>query len=269
LQSIWQKLKRTPDSAGGENLPTAATVSLPKEAAMPNRTHSPIGHQRFNPGQTLVRSALFLLAGLLVNAPLRAQQPAASGAPESDKQTIQMLLQRIERLEARVSQLETARTPSTQVVAAGIASSQSATGTPPPPAAEPEPHQEQESEHLEPERMDMSKTLLRMRGFGDIAFHGSNTPGSTTAFSLGQLNLFVTSDISEKFKFLGEIVFEGGPDNIYGVPSGETNKFSVDLERYLLQYSHNDYFNVSVGRYHTAIGGPPTGRVTNLAGRNS
>ena len=102
--------------------------------------------------------------------------------------------------------------------------------------------------------MDMSKTLLRIRGFGDIAFHGSNQPGSTTAFSLGQLNLFVTSDISEKFKFLGEIVFEGGPDDIYGIPSGETNKFSVDLERYLLQYSHNDYFNLSVGRYHTAIG---------------
>ncbi len=102
--------------------------------------------------------------------------------------------------------------------------------------------------------MDMSKTLLRIRGFGDIAFHGSDEPGTNSAFTLGQLNLFVTSDISEKFKFLGEIVFEGGPDDIYGVPAGETNKFSVDLERYLLQYSQNDYFNLSVGRYHTAIG---------------
>jgi hypothetical protein len=241
------------DGAGVENLATACDRLSLKEAAMPNRTHSPIGHQRFNPRQTLVRSALFLLAVLLVKAPLRAQQ-AASGAPDSDKQTIQMLLQRIERLEARVSQLETARTTSTQVAAASVPSSQVTTPPMAPPAAEAEPHPEQETEHLEPERMDMSKTLLRMRGFGDIAFHGSNQPGSTTAFSLGQLNLFVTSDISEKFKFLGEIVFEGGPDDIYGVPSGETNKFSVDLERYLLQYSHNDYFNLSVGRYHTAIG---------------
>src|SRR5207244_4369644 len=63
-------------------------------------------------------------------------------------------------------------------------------------------------------------------------------------FSLGQLNLFVTSDVSEKFKFLTEIVFEAGSDNAVG----------VDVERMLLQYSPNDYFNLAVGRYHTAIG---------------
>ena len=102
--------------------------------------------------------------------------------------------------------------------------------------------------------MDVSKTLLRIRGFGDINFHGDTLKGDTTSFTLGQLNLFVTSDISEKFKFLSEIVFEGGPDNIYGVFRGENNTFAVDVERYLLQYSYNDYFNVSVGRFHTAIG---------------
>jgi hypothetical protein len=102
--------------------------------------------------------------------------------------------------------------------------------------------------------MDMSKTLLRIRGFGDASFQGSDEKGSTTSFALGQLNLFVTSDISEKFKFLGEIVFESGPDNFYGIPAGRTNEFGVDVERYLLQYSYNDYFNLAVGRYHTAIG---------------
>ena len=221
---------------------------------MPNRTHSSIGPQRVIPGQTRVRSALLLLLGVfLSSAPLWAQQTQTAGA-DTDKQTIQMLLQRIERLEERVSQLESARTPSAQPATMSLASSQAPTPGAASPVAEAEPHQEQETEHLEPERMDMSKTLLRIRGFGDIAFHGSDQPGSTNAFTLGQLNLFVTSDISEKFKFLGEIVFEGGPDDIYGVPSGETNKFSVDLERYLLQYSRNDYFNLSVGRYHTAIG---------------
>ena len=92
--------------------------------------------------------------------------------------------------------------------------------------------------------MDLSKTLLRMRGFGDITLHGDNNKGDTTSFSLGQLNLFVTSDVSEKFKFLTEIVFEAGSDNAVG----------VDVERMLLQYSPNDYFNLAVGRYHTAIG---------------
>jgi hypothetical protein len=49
-------------------------------------------------------------------------------------------------------------------------------------------------------------------------------------------------------------VFEAGPDNIYGAVSGPGNTFGVDIERYLLQYSHNDHFNISAGRGHTAIG---------------
>jgi hypothetical protein len=107
--------------------------------------------------------------------------------------------------------------------------------------------------------MDVSKTLLRIRGFGDVNFHGDNYHppngvGDKTAFTLGQLNLFVTSDISDKFKVLGEIVFEAGPDNIYGVAHGSQNSFGVDVERYLLTYSHNEFFNLSAGRYHTAIG---------------
>jgi hypothetical protein len=107
--------------------------------------------------------------------------------------------------------------------------------------------------------MDVSKTLLRIRGFGDVSLHGDNyhpvgLPGDKTAFTLGQLNLFVTSDISDKFKFLSEIVFEAGPDNIYGVTRGPENVFGVDVERYLLTFSQNEYFNLSAGRYHTAIG---------------
>ena len=104
------------------------------------------------------------------------------------------------------------------------------------------------------ERMDVSRTLLRIRGFGDIALRGGTQKGETTSFALGQLDLFVTSDVSDKFKFLSEIVFETGPTNIYGNVTGEANSFSVDIERYLLQYSHNDYFNISAGRGHTAIG---------------
>jgi hypothetical protein len=102
--------------------------------------------------------------------------------------------------------------------------------------------------------MDLSKTLLRIRGFGDISLHGDTQKGDTTSFSLGQLDLFVTSDVSDKFRFLGEIVFEGGPGNYYGAIQGEKNTYTVDIERYLLQYSYNDYLNISAGRGHTAIG---------------
>jgi len=177
-------------------------------------------------------TACLLLAQLLLTDRVQAQQATAADA---DKQTIQMLVRRIDQLEARVAQLESGKPP------AAVPSEPAPAPTGAPAAAEPE---SAPAEHTEPERMDMTKTLLRIRGFGDVTFHGDSRRGDTTSFTLGQLDLFVTSDISEKFKFLSEIVFEAGRDNAFG----------VDLERYLLQYSPNDYFNVSVGRYHTAIG---------------
>lgn len=172
---------------------------------------------------------LFVIAMFLTGS-VRAQQ---ADAADSDKQMIQLLVRRIDQLEARVAQLESGKPPA--------ATSQSA---PAPPGAPPATEPEFPEEHAEPVRMDMTKTLLNIRGFGDVTFHGDTAKGDTTAFTLGQLDLFVTSDVSEKFRFLSEIVFEAGQDNVFG----------VDVERYLLQYSPNDYFNVSVGRYHTAIG---------------
>ena len=172
-----------------------------------------------------------------------------------DSRTVQMLLQRIDQLEARVAQLEAGKQTASPAPVSPPAKNPPVTS----PSASGAPQTETENEQqmgatLEPERMDVSKTLLRIRGFGDINFHGDNQKGDTTSFTLGQLNLFVTSDISDKFKFLGEVVFEAGPDNIYGATLGNKNVFNVDLERMILQYSRNDYFNLAVGRYHTAIG---------------
>jgi hypothetical protein len=198
--------------------------------------------------------ALPLLLMILLAAPaLLAQQPSSSAA--ADSETIQLLLKRvaeleakakkIDQLEARVKELEgeklsTAFAPSSPVPAQT--------------SAAPEKEMELQEEPPVPERMDVSKTLLRIRGFGDINLHGDNQKGHTTSFTLGQLNLFVTSDISERFKFLSEIIFEGGPDNIYGVTTGQKNVFAVDVERYLVEYSHSDYFKLAAGRWHTAIG---------------
>jgi hypothetical protein len=211
--------------------------------------------------------ALLTLLGMCAcQLPLIAQQ--APAPTDSDKETIRLLLQRIQSLETRVSQLEAAEKgggrmaqnyPPTPTAEAAVPAAQkpptAATPQSSPAASQSEPEAEQQvSEASAPERMDLSKTLLRIRGFGDITLHGSDQQGDTTSFSLGQLDLFVTSDLSEKFKFLSEIVFEGGPENAYGVTTGETNHFNIDVERYLLQYSQNDYLNISVGRYHTAIG---------------
>ena len=174
----------------------------------------------------------FLLVVPMLPGIVRAQQ---ADAADSDKQMIQMLVRRIDQLEARVAQLESGKPP-----AAGTTSEPA----PAPPSAQAATEPESPPQPAEATRMDMTKTLLNIRGFGDVTFHGDTAKRDTTSFTLGQLDLFVTSDVSEKFRFLSEIVFEAGRDNVFG----------VDIERYLLQYSPNDYFNVSVGRYHTAIG---------------
>lgn len=233
----------------------------------------------------LLRLAVFAVLGAAALGPISAQeQPRAV-----DSETLQLLLKRIDQLEARVKQLEAERPhvpdaaqvkspansaaplpgmdgpPAANCAPQNPAAAQIAATTEPsraaalqnavaqaalPASSDPDPAQ---SDPMT-DRMDMGRTLLRIRGFGDISLHGDNQQGDTTSFSLGQLDLFVTSDVSDKFKFLSEIVFEGGPNDIYGHVNGEANSFSVDVERYLLQYSDNDYLNISAGRGHTAIG---------------
>lgn len=202
---------------------------------------------------------------------LWAQQPADETTVS--KETLQLLLKRIDQLETRVSQLEAdkqaaeAAHPGVTSPSVNPPSNSTSTAAPalkaaPVPtsevtqttAANPPETEQVQAESAMPERMDMGRTLLRIRGFGDISLHGDTQKGDKTTFSLGQLDLFVTSDISERFKFLSEIVFEGGPDNFYGSTAGQANSFTVDPERYLLQYSQNDHLNLSVGRGHTAIG---------------
>lgn len=217
------------------------------------------------------RWIIFCVPFLLFIPTLQAQQACGQQAP--DAQSMQVLLKRIDQLEDRVRQLEVDRqrpqadpsaatrlaAASTALVATPREADPPATIAAAPAAVQDPPASQTEAEQAQggdvmAERMDMSKTLLRIRGFGDVSLHGDTFKGDTTSFSLGQLDLFVTSDLSDKFKFVSEIVFEAGPDNIYGVTDGETNTFGVDIERYLLRYSYNDYLNIAAGRGHTSIG---------------
>ena len=222
-------------------------------------------------GRPAGQLAVLCFLAFLCGSALRAQQ--VSDGTVVDKATLQLLLVRIAQLEARVSQLEADKQQaavasltnspapaSLQMANAAVAApapastaAQASVPSQTPPSSPPESEQAQ-SDNVMAERMDLSKTLLRIRGFGDISLHGDTQKGDVTSFSLGQLDLFVTSDVSEKFKFLSEIVFEAGPNDFYGVTSGSENSFGVDVERYLLQYSYNDYLNISAGRVHTAIG---------------
>jgi hypothetical protein len=85
---------------------------------------------------------------------------------------------------------------------------------------------------------------LQVQGFADVDLRASNEKGSHTSFALGQLDLFITSRLSEKFGVLGELI----------VDANERNQFSFEIHRLLLQYTPNDYLQLGVGRYHTGIG---------------
>lgn len=205
-------------------------------------------------GRTLAGLLAFLFMAVNLTPVLRAQQTDAPS--DSNKQPEEALLQRIAQLEARLKDVEAALAkvqpgPAVAASASAPAAAPSAAALGPTATASaqqggaPSPQPPPDVTGQEPE--DLNRTLLRIRGFSDVNLHGSTLKGdptSTTAFSLGQVNLFVTSDVSDRFKFLSEVVFEAGTDNVFG----------VDIERMLVTYSFDDYLNVSVGRYHTAIG---------------
>ncbi len=64
------------------------------------------------------------------------------------------------------------------------------------------------------------------------------------AFSLGQLDFFVSQSIGERLELLTELVVEGDP-------SGE---FAVDLERFQIGYLFSNLLTIRAGRIHTPLG---------------
>ena len=90
---------------------------------------------------------------------------------------------------------------------------------------------------------------FNLRGFADVQMsasrlreNGVNT--DSTAFSLGELDFFITASLSDRVSFLAETAFEVED-------GGET---IVDIERLFVSYSFSDRLQISVGRRHTPLG---------------
>jgi len=77
-----------------------------------------------------------------------------------------------------------------------------------------------------------------------VGFEATDRKGVSNTFEIGSLDLFMTSRLSDRVSALGEVLFISSSDN----------SISLDIERLLLQYKQNDYFQVGMGRFHTAIG---------------
>ena len=93
---------------------------------------------------------------------------------------------------------------------------------------------------------------LKLQAFGDFEFgrpwfenlpHGG-VAGTTNSFTVGDFDLFTNTRISDHLNVLGELL----------ITSDFTNTTSIEIDRLLLTYKASDYFQLSFGKYNTAIG---------------
>ena len=87
--------------------------------------------------------------------------------------------------------------------------------------------------------LDAQRT--RIMGFADLGVDYRPNTGKAS-FVMGEQDLFITSDITDKISFLSETVlkFSGG-------------KFAVGLERAIIKYNYKGNHMISIGRFHTPV----------------
>jgi hypothetical protein len=82
----------------------------------------------------------------------------------------------------------------------------------------------------------------QIRGFADF---GTNYSNEQVNFMLGEQDLFITSDISDRLSFLGETVFKY-------VASSPT-RFDISIERIIMKYNIKGNHNILFGKHHTPV----------------
>ncbi len=199
---------------------------------------------------TLALGLSIYLSGVL---PAAAQQGQSQPQPSPQDAVIQQLMSRIEALEREVASLKA--TASTTPARAPASAEQTTSALPASlsPAQTPEaqlaakptaPDPASSGDAQEPSRFSF-------HGYADINFQRNVLGDSTKRFALGEIDLFATARISPRLTALLETVLE--TDNqVY------TASVPINVERLLLQYRQNDYFNLDIGSYRTAIGYYPT-----------
>jgi hypothetical protein len=116
-------------------------------------------------------------------------------------------------------------------------------------AQEPPPNPPQEQHQMFGGDGDYPR--LRLSGFADINFASQRRGVGPRGFTLGQFALHLTSQLSSRVTFLGEISFTARGDAGTGSPAAPG--FNVEVERMILRFDQSDRFRVSLGRYHTPI----------------
>jgi len=161
----------------------------------------------------------------------------------AQQESVQSLIDRIQQLERRISELEdhqrkqdAAATANLQTVTEGQESQDNATSAP-------ALHSEHAASSTAIREAEMHYPSLQIRGFGDVDFSATNQKGSVSGFNLGQFVLHLASPLSKKVGYFGELSFTARPTG-----------YDVQVERTIIRYDYNDYFKISFGKYHTPLG---------------
>ena len=193
---------------------------------------------------------------LELNFTVPAQPPAADVSPSSvtskasggsslpdgnaEREELRQMRAQMEQLEARIKELEGRQAKRDPPLAAAAMHPPESKGVHDTTIAAPQVP----ASDVQHDAMSTGTPHLQIQGFADVNFLASDEKGKTSTFALGQLDLFITSQLSEKFSVLAELILE----------ANQRNEFSTEIHRLLLKYHPNDYFSLSAGRYHTSIG---------------
>ena len=86
--------------------------------------------------------------------------------------------------------------------------------------------------------------VLRVAGFSDFNFQATDkkSPGATSGFRNGQFVLHLTSTLSNRFSFFGELSY-----------SARDAGYVTEIERSIVKFQASNLLALSFGRYHTPI----------------
>jgi len=195
--------------------------------------------------RNLCRTLAALGVSLLVSSAAWAQAPAATQAELIDR-----LMGRIDQLEKRVAELESGRSISRAEPARGPEAAASSPAAPGPAALAPA---EAGHEHDHGTVLDSAQTYpsLRLSGFSDINFSASQQPGTKSGFNEGQFVLHISSALSSRVTYFGELSLTARTDAGAGSPPAAG--FNMEVERSFIRFDQSDHFKLSIGRFHTPI----------------
>jgi hypothetical protein len=204
---------------------------------MPNFAKDTVTSRR-SPRHVLVYGGALALL-LALNQTVTTSAYADDQAQADEREALRRMNDQIQELQAKVKELE-ARLNDVKGGAPPGAVERSTPGNPlakvVPPAAPPSEAQESPENNLTPS--------VKLHMFGDVGYEATDQKGISNSFYVGTLDLFMTGALTDRVSVLGEVLFTPQADNSFG----------VDVERLLLQYKQNDYFNFGIGRYHSSIG---------------